>query len=233
MRTSILSPIVLALAVSTASADTMTEFLSRIGPAATESVEPGDRITRANAGKVRSLVLPGVLRLVEQGMEMRIVEHTPLEDPPAYRHATEKFHAQVRLTPDGVLEESTYVAGRPFPIIDPNDRQGVVRIALPYDPAIRPGGFASAEISRGALVAPRLPESAILSDEKGSYVYVVDGQNRVQRRAVRTGIVTDEGIAVIAGLQGSERVITRAGGFVNEGDKVNPIAARGDRTPNP
>lgn len=109
------------------------------------------------------------------------------------------------------------------PIIDATDRQGVARIALPYDPAIRPGGFASAEISRGAVVAPRLPESAIQSDEKGSYVYIVGRGNRVVRRNVRTGIVTDQGIAVIAGLDGTERVITRAGGFVNEGDRVDPV----------
>ena len=115
------------------------------------------------------------------------------------------------------------------PIIDPQDRQGIARIALPYDPAIRPGGFASAAIARGAIVAPRLPESAIQSDEKGSYVLIVDRDNRVVRRNVRTGIVTDEGIAIVAGLDGSERVILRAGGFVNEGDKVNPVVDNGGR----
>ena len=111
------------------------------------------------------------------------------------------------------------------PIIDAQDRQGIARIALSYDPAIRPGGFASADIARGAIVAPRLPESAIQSDERGSYVYVVDRDNRVVRRNVRTGIVTDGGIAIVAGLDGTERVITRAGGFVNEGDKVDPVTA--------
>jgi RND family efflux transporter MFP subunit len=113
------------------------------------------------------------------------------------------------------------------PMIDAQDRQGVARCALAYDPALRPGGFASGEIARGALVAPRLPESAIQSDDKGSYVFIVGRDNRVVRRNVRTGIVTDQGIAIVAGLNGTERVITRAGGFVNEGDKVNPIAANG------
>jgi len=112
-------------------------------------------------------------------------------------------------------------------IIDPQTRQGAARIALPYDKALRPGGFATAEITRGAIVAPRLPESAIMSDEKGSYVYVVNGENRVERRNVTTGIVTAEGIAVVAGLDGSERVIARAGGFLNEGDRVNPVALTG------
>jgi hypothetical protein len=115
------------------------------------------------------------------------------------------------------------------PIINEQDRQGVARIALPYDPAIRPGGFASAEISRGAINAPRLPESAIQSDEKGSFVLIVGRDNKVVRRNVRTGIVTDEGIAIVAGLDGTERVITRAGGFVNEGDKVNPVVTNGGR----
>jgi RND family efflux transporter MFP subunit len=112
-------------------------------------------------------------------------------------------------------------------IIDPQTRQGAARIALPYDKALRPGGFATAEITRGALVAPRLPESAIMSDEQGSYVYIVNGENRVERRNVKTGIVTDEGIAVVAGLNGTERVVARAGGFLNEGDRVSPVRMTG------
>ena len=34
------------------------------------------------------------------------------------------------------------------PVIDPQNRQGEVRIAVPYDPAIRPGGFAEARDRR-------------------------------------------------------------------------------------
>ena len=67
-------------------------------------------------------------------------------------------------------------------------------------------GFASAENNSGTVIAPRLPESAILSDAQGSFVYVVNKDNRVERRAVRTGMVSAEGIAVIAGLTGRERI---------------------------
>jgi multidrug efflux pump subunit AcrA (membrane-fusion protein) len=72
-----------------------------------------------------------------------------------------------------------------------------------------------------------LPESAILSDDKGTYVYVVGKGNKVERRPVKTGLVTDKGIAVVEGLSGTERVVLRAGGFLAPGDKVNPRASRG------
>ena len=42
-----------------------------------------------------------------------------------------------------------------------------------------------------------------------------------ERKAVLAALPA---MAVVAGLNGTERVITRAGGFVNEGDKVNPVA---------
>ncbi|MFX9054294.1 hypothetical protein ABTN50_20645, partial [Acinetobacter baumannii] len=63
------------------------------------------------------------------------------------------------------------------PTIDAQTREGIVRIALSYDQALRPGGFASARIRSGAVTAPVLPESAILSDAQGSYVFVVGSDN--------------------------------------------------------
>jgi len=72
-----------------------------------------------------------------------------------------------------------------------------------------------------------LPESAILSDANGPYVYVVGAANKVERRAVATGDVTPAGIAVLKGLAGSERIVLRAGGFLNPGDKVKPASEQG------
>ena len=100
------------------------------------------------------------------------------------------------------------------------------RIALAYAPGLRPGGFASAVLNSGTIVAPLLPESAIQSDDKGRFVYLVGSDNRVHRRAVKTGIVTGEGVAVTDGLAGTERVVLRAGGFLADGDKVKPQRAK-------
>lgn len=108
------------------------------------------------------------------------------------------------------------------PVIDPSSRQGEVRIAIPYDRSIRPGGFAEARIASGTTKAPLLPQSAVLSDDDGNYVYILNARNEVERRAVKTGSVDDSGVTIVEGLNGQERVVLTAGPFLNPGQKVNP-----------
>ena len=126
------------------------------------------------------------------------------------------------VTPVGASRTFTGQIWQVSPVIDPVNRQGLARIALAYSPELRPGGFASVAIMAGTVVAPKLPESAILSDNQGSFVYVVGQDNKVQRRAVKTGTVTKDGLAVIEGLNGSERIVLRAGAFLQPGETVNP-----------
>ena len=76
------------------------------------------------------------------------------------------------------------------------------------------------------MVAPLLPESAVLSDNQGSYVYVVGKDNKVTRRAVKQGRITPQGIVIVEGLDGSERVVLRAGGFLQPGETIKPVAPK-------
>ena len=108
------------------------------------------------------------------------------------------------------------------PVINPQTRVGEVRIAVPYDAAIRPGGFAEAKIASGSTTAPLLPQSAVLSDEKGNYVFVVNSKNMVERRPIKIGEVGDVGVTVVEGLSGQESVVLSAGPFLNPGQKVAP-----------
>ena len=76
------------------------------------------------------------------------------------------------------------IAGRIWqisPVIDPDTRQGTVRIALPYNEALRPGGFATASIEGGEGNVPLLPESAVMSDAKGNFVYIVGPDSKATR----------------------------------------------------
>lgn len=132
----------------------------------------------------------------------------------------------VAVTPVGVEQNYSGQIWQIQPTIDAQTRQGIARVALAYAPGLRPGGFASAVVNSGTVVAPMLPESAVMSDDKGNYVYILDRENKVVRRDVKTGLVTEQGVAISAGLTGQERVVLRAGGFLNPGDKVKPSTAR-------
>jgi hypothetical protein len=97
---------------------------------------------------------------------------------------------------------------------------------VPYNRELRPGGFASVQIQAGSTTAPLLPESAVLTDDAGPYVMIVGRNNTVERRGIRIGAVSDRGVVVAAGLNGSERVVESAGAFLNPGERIRPERAR-------
>ncbi len=115
------------------------------------------------------------------------------------------------------------------PVIDPQSRQGEARIALARDPDLRVGAFANATIEAGTAELPVLPQSALLADTKGSFVYIIGSDNKVVRRDVKTGEVSESGIAIASGLTGAERVVLSAGAFLNEGEKIDPVLQRPER----
>lgn len=178
----------------------------------TRGVEPGQIVGSGSA----------VLFRLAKGGEMEMRAQVAESDLATLRPGN-----SATVTPIG---SSRSFAGRVWqvsPVVDPQTRQGIARIAIPYDPAIRPGGFASATITSGSGSAPLLPESAVQSDEKGSYVYIVNGKNQVERRNVTVGQVSDAGVAVTNGITGSEKIVTSAGAFLTPGQKVKPELAKG------
>ncbi|WP_426162906.1 efflux RND transporter periplasmic adaptor subunit [Sandarakinorhabdus sp. DWP1-3-1] len=112
------------------------------------------------------------------------------------------------------------------PVIDAVSRQGVARIAVPYAPGLRVGAFAKTAIDAGEAMRPVLPQSAIQADDKGNFVMVVGADNKVQRRAVTVGTVSNDGVSINAGITGTEKVVANAGAFLRPGEKVAPILAR-------
>lgn len=167
-------------------------------------------------GQIVSSGSGGLFRLAEGGsMEMRAT--LAQQDIAAIR-----VGVPASVTPIGSAQSYAGTVRLVSPVIDPQTRQGEVRISVPYNPNIRPGGFADAKISAGQTTAPLLPQSAVLSDDKGNYVYIVDGQNKVVRRDVKIGTVNEAGVTIASGLSGQETVVLSAGPFLNPGQKVTP-----------
>jgi RND family efflux transporter MFP subunit len=177
-------------------------------------VEPGQVVSAGS----------GALFRIAQGGLMELVARLPQTDL-----STLSVGVPVTVTPVGSMQSYQGSVWQISPIIDPQTRQGEARIAIPYNRELRPGGFASASIRAGATVAPLLPESAVLTDDTGTYVLIVAQDNTVQRRAVRTGSVTDKGVVIAEGLEGNERVVQSAGAFLNPGEKVRPQRAAAAR----
>jgi len=171
-------------------------------------------------------VEPGQVVSAGSGMLFRMAKDGLIEMRALLSEAdmtTLKIGDSADVTPVGATQRFAGHIWQVSPVIDPQTRQGVAKIALSYNPALRPGGFASASIRSGTSDAPQLPNSAIQSDEKGNFVYVVGAGDKVERRAITIGEVSDSGVSITSGLTGNERVVLSAGAFLNPGQKVKPL----------
>jgi hypothetical protein len=110
----------------------LTVAFSLSGSWASADVNPGDRITSANVDKAKDLLSPGMEWCVRRGFPITVVEPQRIEWPRAYREATEKYAAQVSLAADG-LTLRNYVAGMPFPNLDPKDPHMAIKVMWNYD----------------------------------------------------------------------------------------------------
>jgi HlyD family secretion protein len=110
-------------------------------------------------------------------------------------------------------------------VIDPMTRLGTVRVALSPDPNLRPGAFARAEVTISNAARVVLPQTAVLSDDKGSYVYIVNAANKVERRSVRVSGIVANGVTISEGVDAKDQVVATAGGFLQQGEVVKPVLA--------
>ena len=120
-------------------------------------------------------------------------------------------------------------------------------IANPLLPGMKPGAPASRELVDGEFVTVQVegvqpvavlavPRAAVLSDQQGDYVYVVDGQSKAQVRRIQLGQSTASTAVVTSGLNEGEMVISeglqraRPGQAVSAGP-VTPVPAADRREP--
>ena len=190
----------------------------------TTVVAPSDGIVLMRAAEAGQIAMPGsppLFRLARDGaIEMR--GQVAEQDMPRLKVGQS---ALVRL--DGVPQPFIGKVWQIGAVIDGTTRQGTVRIALPADDQnLRPGAFARADIQAGATVGVILPQTAVLSDEQGSYTLIVGAGDRIERRSVNVVGARSEGLLVDSGLQGNERVVAVAGAFLRAGEqvKVAPVA---------
>lgn len=172
---------------------------AQVGAIATAAAEPLFVIVRDGALELRADVAEGdILRLAAgQKVEIRTVG------------ATAALTGTVRLVE---------------PTIDVATRLGKVRIAIDDPSGVRSGMFAEAVVIVAERAALSVPLTAVGSGTEGASVFVVrDGV--VTRATVETGIRDDGFVEILRGLSAGDTVVAKAGAFVRDGDRINPVPA--------
>ncbi len=134
------------------------------------------------------------------------------------------------------VEASTGAAGKPVAgtlsfidnTVDP--KAGTIRVKARFDnrdSLLWPGQYANARITVRTLKdAIVIPQAAIITNTRGTSVYVVDGETA---RSVPVARVHSFGVeAAVTGLEGGEKVITEGKQNLRPGGKVRIAAAAGE-----
>src|SRR5215831_598721 len=114
--------------------------------------------------------------------------------------------------------------------VQPDTDTVTVRAQLPNSEGLLiPGGVVGVVVERGTPVESLLvPQSAVLLDQAGHYVLVVDDAKKVEQRRVTTGAEQGRDIVVTQGLKAGELVIVEGVQKVRPGQVVSTNVAAGN-----
>jgi RND family efflux transporter MFP subunit len=110
-------------------------------------------------------------------------------------------------------------------VVDPSSRTVEVLADVTGKPetVLRPGSLAELDFSRSeALAGLFVPSQALLKDDQGSYVWVVE-DGRLARREVQVLPVTPRFVQVQSGLQPQDKVVVESASSLREGLAVSVV----------
>jgi multidrug efflux pump subunit AcrA (membrane-fusion protein) len=102
-------------------------------------------------------------------------------------------------------------------MVDPVSRTVPVVFEFPNpDERLRVGMFVTARVYTGEVQeALVVPAGALVNDAGTDVAYVQLGGERFERRVVRTGLRDGDRVAIVAGLEPGERVVSRGAYLVH------------------
>jgi HlyD family secretion protein len=114
------------------------------------------------------------------------------------------------------------------PTVDPQTLNGLVYVDLPVAETgntLRAGTFARGEFELGQTPALALPQSAVLLREGFTYVFRLEGENKVAQTKVSVGRRSGGQIEITGGIGAGYRVVESGAGFLADGDSVRVVNA--------
>lgn len=126
------------------------------------------------------------------------------------------------------LADGKVIAGKVrfiSPRVSETTSLGHARISMPYDPTLRPGGFASASFGGASRSASTVIASAVRYEAGGPVVMLVDQGNKLKRVPVKLGERTKDFVELVEGPGPGSTVLAVGSAFSLEGDVIKPLAA--------
>lgn len=110
--------------------------------------------------------------------------------------------------------------------VDPVSRTITVRALMPNpEQRLRPGMFLTVSLLKEDVTSLLIPEEALVPERSKQFVFVVDGDNVVDRLEVKTGRRRPGQVEILEGLEPGMLVITEGTQKVRPGQTVSLIAS--------
>ena len=123
-------------------------------------------------------------------------------------------------------EPSAAVVVRVAATLDPGSQRADVWLR-PAPPALLPGAFVSVAIQAGVSTLPSIPRRALVKTDAGYRVFTVTDEHATARD-VTIGMITDEAVAIQAGVAVGEQVVTDGAQELADGMRVTIGVPAGD-----
>lgn len=189
-------------------------------------------ITAGNIVDISTGALARIVQLDPIRIEYAISDRAYLDaraaEPDIDQEAlNQKFVPTVLLANDTAYEEPGRVV---FVDNEINPQTGTLTVWAEFENpngVLLPGQTVRVAVERtDGVITPLVPRRAIVRTRGGTFVYIVDNDNRVEQRTIEIGPAPGDQVAVTDGLQAGERIVLDGIQKVQPGQQVTPSEGR-------
>ena len=196
-----------------------TEIRSPINGRIGLAIVTEGNLVQPSSGKLATIVSQDPIYVTFQVSQRNLLDYyrRRAEDP------GKNTHVNIRINlPNGTIYPHSGVSDFLDVQVDPTTDTVTVRATVPNpDGLLIPGGVVGVSVERGApKTALTIPQAAVLLDQAGRYVLVVDAAKKVEQRRVTTGVEQGRNVVVTDGLKEGELVIVEGIQKVRPGQVV-------------
>lgn len=118
----------------------------------------------------------------------------------------------------------TGIIHRIYPLINEHSHQGTIEVKL----SSLPRGIRAGQLCRVSITTPKksgisIPLSILQRDSRGEYIYIVDQDDIVRSRYIRSGLHQDNHIEIVEGIETGARIVSKGFLGLKEGTKVRVV----------